>query len=143
MSRLELERRIRILEEGIGHFEGMEWIVKVGEMAEMKSALFDMPEGLGQDFVLQPGTPELTALDGDIAVATDCRAPASEQRRAFNSAYEVLRRWLEPNFPGLRTRPKLAGYNGAAAHMALSTRVGTSRVMKTSFKAARSGRKTV
>lgn len=110
MSRHELEQRIRILEEGINRFEGMEWIVKVGEMAEMKSALFDMPDDLSGAFAPPPGAAELTALDGDIAIAVNHRTPTSEQRRAFHAAYEVLRRWLEPNFPGLRGRPRWTGY---------------------------------
>lgn len=106
MSKEELERRIRALEEGINTFEGIDWIVKVGEIAEMKSALFDMPEDVGAIFSSRSRGQELDILDDNISIATSSCTPVTRQRQAYNDAYDVLRRWLEPNFPGLRPKPK-------------------------------------
>lgn len=106
MNKEDLERRIRALEEGINSFEGMDWIVKIGEMAEMKSALFDMPEEVCNVFTPHTHDQELNNLDDNIAIATSSCIPVTRQREAYNAAYDVLRRWLEPNFPGLRPKPK-------------------------------------
>lgn len=102
MIRKQLEHRIRTLEQGLDLFTGLEWVVNVGKLAEIKSVIFDLPEGADKTFESRISPDDLARLDGEIALSLD-HAPAADVRhKAFHSAYGTLRRWLDPNFPGLR-----------------------------------------
>lgn len=98
-----MERRIRALEEALDCFSGVEWIIKVGETAALKSVVLeDTPGG-----TLPPAPPPdeaLAALDQQITRARG-PGPLRARRAAFAEAQELLRDWLrpamrEPRLPG-------------------------------------------
>ncbi len=102
MIKKQLEHRIRTLEQGLDQFTGLEWVVNVGKLAEIKSVIFDLPEGAEKTFETRISPEDLARLDGEIAVSLDHAPAADVRQKAFHSAYSTLRRWLDPNFPGLR-----------------------------------------
>lgn len=102
MIRKQLEHRIRTLERGLDQFTGLEWVVNVGKLAEIKSVIFDLPEGADKTFESRISPDDLARLDGEIARSLDHTPTADVRQKAFHAAYGTLRRWLDPNFPGLR-----------------------------------------
>lgn len=89
----ELERRIRALEEALDCFSGMEWIIKVGETAALKSVVLE--EGMEAHVRAAPPDHVLEELDRRIAAARGA-GPLSLRRAAFLAAQALLREWLAP-----------------------------------------------
>lgn len=100
MIRDELEKRIRHLEEAIDQFSGLDWIVKVGEIAEIKGTVLDMTDETEAHFSHSITERNLQTLDLEIRAAT-CRQ-TGDRRHAFQKAYSTLRTWLTPALPGQR-----------------------------------------
>lgn len=96
----QLEKRIRELEQGLHHFEGTDWIVKVGEMAEIKSAVLDDDSGRIESICGHHITCDrLSELDREIRLAIAPHPHHGEQSRAFIKAYDILKGWLDPVLP--------------------------------------------
>lgn len=93
-----MEQRIRALEEALDCFSGMEWIIKVGETAALKSVVLDDPAGDLQGVAL-PRVDALAELDRQIAAARGT-GPLCARRAAFAAAQSLLQGWLAP--PGMR-----------------------------------------
>lgn len=114
MLRSELEKRIRHLEQGLDQFSGLDWIVKVGEIAEIKGAVLDMTAETEAYCSLSINTSNLQNLDIEIRGAVGRENGGREngsqktvdRRHAFQTAYGTLRAWLTPALPGERRGAK-------------------------------------
>lgn len=95
-----MERRIRALEEALDCFSGMEWIIKVGETAALKSLVLDDPAGDLAD-AAPPRRDALAALDRRIAEAREAGSLLA-RRAAFAAAQALLQDWLAPALRGRR-----------------------------------------
>lgn len=94
MVKQDLERRIRALEEALDCFSGMEWIIKVGETAALKSVVL---EDGAEDIRLAAALTQdaLAELDRQIAAAQGS-GPLLARRAAFTAAQGLLQGWLAP-----------------------------------------------
>lgn len=103
MMKKQLEQRIRELERGLHLFDGIDWIIKVGEMAEIKTAVLDT-ESARIDSICGPHVTgdRLSDLDREIRLAIAPCTRRGEQNRAFVRAYEMLKEWLDPVLPERR-----------------------------------------
>lgn len=98
MLKSELEIRIRRLETGLDRFTGIDWIQKVGDIAEIKEAALEMSsetEALCRGRVAQN---KVAVLDADISAAI----AGKNSPIAFERAYRTLRHWITPALPGQR-----------------------------------------
>lgn len=111
MLKEDLERRIRQLESALDQFSGLEWIIKVGEIAEIKSAVFNMTDAAEAQCASLITVAAVARLDQElhIAATTLDRAPNAvakraeiKRHRAFHSAYRLLQTWLGPALPTRR-----------------------------------------
>ncbi|MDA5193173.1 hypothetical protein [Govanella unica] len=105
MFRTELEKRVRHLEEGLTQFNGLDWIIKVGEIAEIKGAVLDMTAETEAYCAQTVTTRNLQRLDVVIRTATTRK---TNGHLAFQKAYGTLRTWLTPALPGERRIGKLS-----------------------------------
>lgn len=107
-----MEARIRQLETGLDLFSGVEWIIRVGDIARLKTVVYDLPDGWTYDG-------STAALDRAIGVVISDDSSGVEARTAFDTACRTLSDWLEmliaaPGEAPNQGTPKQGTGNGTA-----------------------------
>ncbi len=103
MIRKELEQRLPLLERSLDQFYGMDWIIHVGTLSELKLAVLTMtPEietsCLNNNNVAYHDVTTMAELDDWIAASRN-GAPA-DRLSAFVTACAMIKRVIAPALPG-------------------------------------------
>jgi hypothetical protein len=99
MVKKDFEDRIRRLETGLDHFDGVQWIIRVGEIARIKSIVLDLSAEASQRCADRIDHQELTRIDKAIEIATTESVPVTLATDAFSEACRSLYLWLSVEAP--------------------------------------------
>lgn len=99
MKKYDLEERIRKLETALDRFDGVPWILGVGEIARLKDVILDMPGSGSAQCTACATEAELARIDRAIAAATDSSRPDRRAQTAFTEAAKALGHCLAAQGP--------------------------------------------
>ncbi|MEX1147971.1 MAG: hypothetical protein WEB93_06285 [Sphingomonadales bacterium] len=93
MKRQDMETRIRRLEAGLDHFDGIEWIIRVGDIARLKAVILNL-NGSGTEHTrldqLGADPDAVVRIDALIEKASVSDAAPTSARAAFMDACRIL-----------------------------------------------------
>ncbi len=102
MCKTDVERRIRRLEDALDRFDGVQWIIRVGEIARLKDIVLYMSGEAAERCAAQIDTRDLARIDRAIDEATKQGGSATRAQAAFAKACTGLQQWLAAEAPGQR-----------------------------------------